>query len=365
MTFATQLSAATRPSSGDAPREPVTAGEAPAAAAVDIVPLPTISVIIPVLNERENIERAYDAVCDVFSRVEDRFAFEIIFTDNHSDDRSFEIITRLGAQDKRVRGVRFTRNFGFHRSVLTGLRLATGDAAVQIDCDLQDPPSVILEFLDRWSEGHDLVIGVRRSRNDGQGHQIARHVFYRVLKSITEDNIQVDSGDFRLLDRSILDQLRALYEASPYLRGLTSLLATNPATVLYDRGERVAGVSKFPLRRLMALAIDALLAHSIAPLRVATYAGLAISLATFLLILFYLAAHFGFGLQWPAGFGTTIVLLLLGISLNSIFLGVIGEYVGRIYSQVRFRPTTVIELAVNVEPRERSVTTGIARPPHA
>ena len=349
MTLAIQRSAA---------RDPVTARKAAAAADVDAAPLPTISVIIPVLNERENIERAYHAICDVFSRVQDRFALEIIFTDNHSGDRSFDIITRLGAQDRRVRGVRFTRNFGFHRSVLTGLRLASGDAAVQIDCDLQDPPSVILEFLDRWSEGNDLVIGVRRTRNDGQGHHLARHLFYRVLKSVTEDNVQVDSGDFRLLDRSILDQLRVLYEAAPYLRGLTSLLATNPAAVPYDRGERVAGISKFPFRRLFAMAIDALLAHSIAPLRLATYAGLAISVATFMLILFYILAHFLFGLEWPPGFGTMIVLLLFGISLNSIFLGIIGEYVGRIYSQVRFRPTTVIEQTVNIEPHERSVVSG-------
>ena len=339
-------------------------GSASPIAVTESSSLPTISVIIPVLNERDNIERAYRAVCDVFARIEGRFALEIIFTDNHSDDRSFEIITGLSALDKRVRGVRFTRNFGFHRAVLTGLRLATGDAAVQIDCDLQDPPAVILDFIARWRDGHDVVIGVRRTRNDGQTHQLARYLFYRVLKSVTEDKLQVDSGDFRLLDRAILDQLRALYEASPYLRGLTSLLATNPATVSYDRGERVAGTSKFPFRRLLAMAIDALLAHSVAPLRVATYAGLAISFATFLLILFYVAGHFLFGLQWPAGFGTTIVLLLLGISLNSIFLGIIGEYVGRIYSQVRFRPTTVVEQAINIEPRERALAVGRPALPH-
>ena len=364
MTFAPKISAAIGQRDGGAAGSLAEPREAAAPVAIGAASMPTISVVIPVLNERENIERAYDAVCAVFAQVRDRYALEIIFTDNHSDDLSFEIITRLGAHDKRVRGVRFTRNFGFHRSVLTGLRLATGDAAVQIDCDLQDPPAVILEFLERWREGHDVVIGIRRSRNDGQAHQFARHLFYRVLKSVTEDNVQVDSGDFRLLDRSILDQLRVLYEASPYLRGLTSLLATNPTVVAYDRGERTAGESKFPLRRLIALAIDALLGHSVAPLRVATYAGLAISVATFLLILFYLGAHFLLGLEWPAGFGTTVVLLLLGISVNSIFLGVIGEYVGRIYSQVRFRPTTVIERAVNIEPSDRSVVFGRPGWPH-
>jgi polyisoprenyl-phosphate glycosyltransferase len=314
--------------------------------------LPTVSVVIPVFNEEENIERAYRAVCEVFDQIKEQFSFEIIFTDNHSTDRSFEIIQRLGRDDPRVRGVRFTRNFGFHRSVLTGLRLATGDAAVQIDCDLQDPPEVIREFIERWTEGYDVVIGIRRTRNDGQAHKLARYLFYRVLKSVTFDNIQADSGDFRLIDRSILDSLRTIHEASPYLRGLTSLLATKLAVVPYDRRERVAGVSKFPLRRLMSMAIDALIAHSLAPLRLATFAGLTISMVTFGLSVAYVLGHLFFGLEWPAGFGTTTVLLLLGISLNAIFLGIIGEYVGRIYNQVRFRPNTVIEHGVNVDLRE-------------
>jgi glycosyltransferase involved in cell wall biosynthesis len=308
-----------------------------------------VSVVIPVFNEEENVEAAYRAVCEVFASVADRYALEIIFTDNHSDDKSFEIISRLAQSDKRVRGIRFTRNFGFHRSVLTGLRLASGDAAIQIDCDLQDPPSVMLEFLDRWLEGHDVVLGVRRTRSDGQAHQMARRSFYRILRAVSQDNIQVDSGDFRLLDGSLLDQLREIHEASPYLRGLTSQLATNPALVLYDRKERQAGQSKFPLRKLIALAVDALLAHSIVPLRLATYAGLVVAGLTFLLSLFYLFGRLWFGLDWPEGFATTTVLLLFGISLNAIFLGIIGEYVGRIYAQVRFRPTTVVEQSINID----------------
>jgi glycosyltransferase involved in cell wall biosynthesis len=309
----------------------------------------TVSVVIPVFNEEENIEAAYHAVCEVFASVADRYILEIIFTDNHSDDKSFEIISRLGQSDKRVRGIRFTRNFGFHRSVLTGLRMSSGDAAIQIDCDLQDPPAVMLEFLDRWRAGHDLVLGVRRTRSDGQAHQMARRHFYRILRAVSQDNIQVDSGDFRLLDRSLLDQLREIHDASPYLRGLTSLLATNPGLVLYDRKERTAGQSKFPLRKLIALAVDALLAHSIVPLRLATYAGLIVACMTFLLSLFYLFSRIWFGLDWPEGFATTTVLLLFGISLNAIFLGIIGEYVGRIYAQVRFRPTTVIEQSTNID----------------
>lgn len=307
-----------------------------------------VSLVVPVFNEEANVEAAYRAIDETFAGVADRYDFEIIFTDNHSTDRTFEIISRLAKQDSRIRSVRFTRNFGFHRSVLTGYRLSRGDAAVQIDCDLQDPPAVVLEFLEAWEKGHDLVFGVRRERNDGQSYQWARRNFYRLLKRVSNDNIQIDSGDFRLLDRSLLDQIAQIHDASPYVRGLTSAISSNQIGVRYDRRPRMAGQSKFPLRRLISLAIDALLAHSIFPLRLATYTGLIISVTMFLFGIFYITAKVALGIDMPAGFATTTTLLLFGISLNAIFLGIIGEYIGRIYDQVRVRPLTVVERSVNM-----------------
>jgi len=268
--------------------------------------------------------------------------------DSHSSDSSFELIKGLSETDPRVRGVRLTRNFGFHRSALTGLRLANGDAAVQLDCDLQDPVSVIVDFLRQWESGHDVVVGVRRTGADRQAHQWARDMFYRLLNSISQDSVHIDSGDFRLLDRSILDELRRMQDASPYLRGLTSSLASNPAIVHYDRTTRQAGRSKFPLSRLIAMAVDGLCAHSIVPLRLATYTGLIVATLAALLSFGYIIARLFMNSQWPAGFATTTVLLLFGISLNAIFLGIIGEYVGRIYNQVRLRPTIVIEQGANI-----------------
>lgn len=307
-----------------------------------------ISIIVPVFNEEENIASAYGAICDVFKRLADRYDLEIIFTDNHSIDRSFDLIRSLAERDPRVRGVRFVRNFGFHRSVLTGYRLAAGEAAVQIDCDLQDPPELLPEFLKLWESGHDLVVGVRRTREDGQAYQWARRLFYRLLTRLSDDHVIVDSGDFRLLDRTILDQLRVIDDKAPFVRGLTSLLATNQIDVPYDRKRREAGESKFPLRKLTSLAIEGVLAHSTVPLRIASYTGLAIAVITFLLSIAYVLGRTVFGIPMPAGFATTTVLLLLGISLNAIFLGIIGEYVGRIYNQIRVRPMTVIETSVNL-----------------
>jgi polyisoprenyl-phosphate glycosyltransferase len=313
-----------------------------------------ISVVIPVYNEEANVVAAYDAVTAVFASIADRYDFEIIFTDNHSSDRTFERIAEIAKSDQRVRAVRFARNFGFQRSVMTGYRLARGDAAIQIDCDLQDPPTIFPEFLTLWTKGHDVVVGIRQIRHENILLQWTRKFYYRLLKKISSDNLMLDSGDFRLVDRSILDQLHRIDDASPYTRGLTSLLASNQIGIPYKRAVREKGKSKFPLVKLIGLAIDGFVAHSTAPLKIASFAGLLIACLTALASLFYLLGRLFFGIEWPEGFATTTILILFGISLNALFLGVIGEYIGRIYDQIRTRPTTVIERSLNMTPSERT-----------
>jgi dolichol-phosphate mannosyltransferase len=309
-----------------------------------------ISIVIPVYNEEANVRSAYDAVARVFDSLRGRYEFEIIFTDNHSLDETFARIAEIARVDPRVRAVRFARNFGFHRSVITGYRLARGDAAIQLDCDLQDPPELFPEFLALWEKGHDVVVGVRRFRDEGRYLQWGRQVYYRLLKKISSDNLMLDSGDFRLVDRSILDQLRRIDDVSPYTRGLTSLLAANQVGVAYDRIARKEGQSKFPLLKLIGLAVDGFIAHSTVPLRMATAAGIVIAILTTAASFFYLIGRLLFGMDWPEGFATTTILILFGISLNAIFLGIIGEYIGRIYEQIRLRPTTVIERSINLSP---------------
>jgi glycosyltransferase involved in cell wall biosynthesis len=311
---------------------------------------PLISVVIPVYNEEANVGTAYRAVAAVFATIADQYDFEIIFTDNHSSDATFERIADVARSDHRVRAVRFARNFGFQRSVMTGYRLARGDAAIQMDCDLQDPPAIFPQFLALWDQGHDVVVGIRRFRDENMLLQWGRKFYYRLLKKISSDNLMLDSGDFRLVDRSILDQLHSIDDASPYTRGLTSLLASNQTGVPYERAVREKGQSKFPLIKLIGLAIDGFVAHSTAPLRMASFTGLLIALVTALASVFYLLGRLLFGTEWPEGFATTTILILFGISLNALFLGVIGEYIGRIYEQVRMRPTTVIERSVNMTP---------------
>jgi dolichol-phosphate mannosyltransferase len=310
--------------------------------------IPLISIIVPAYNEEKNLERTYDELKKVMASLPG-YRFEIVFTDNHSTDGTFAVLKDIAARDPAVRVVRFSRNFGFHRSVLTGYRLAEGAAAIQIDADLQDPPALFVSMLDKWREGHDVVVGIRRSRKENFLLHGLRRAYYRLLIHLDGQHLIADAGDFRLIDRSIILKLRAVEDAHPYLRGLISSLAANQAGIPYDRAERQSGESKFPLSRLVHLALDGIIAHSTLPLRAALYVGLLIAFATMLLAGFYILSRLFFGAEWPPGLATTQVLILFGIGLNGIFLGVIGEYIGRIYDQVRLRPTTVIERALNFD----------------
>jgi glycosyltransferase involved in cell wall biosynthesis len=310
-----------------------------------------VSLILPVHNEEENVLSAYEELCAVFDRI-GKYDIEFVFTDNHSDDGTFRKLEELGKRDPRVKVLRFNRNYGFQRSLLTGYRYASGDAAVQIDCDLQDPPSLIPQFLLLWEQGHDVVVGLRRRRQENFLLVLGRRAFYALLKGISEEKITSDAGDFRLIDRKIVDHLRRTPDLHPYVRGLIASLAANEAGIPYDRSARARGRSKFPLFKLVRFGLDGIISHSILPLRLASYVGLALSLVTFLLSLFYVISGLMFGADWPKGFATTTVLILLGMSLNAIFMGLLGEYISRIYQQVRQRPLTLIERTINIDQRQ-------------
>jgi glycosyltransferase involved in cell wall biosynthesis len=309
---------------------------------------PLISIIVPVYDEEANVVRAYEAIVAELEPRQD-LEFEIIFTDNHSTDSTFERLEQLATRDKRVKVLRFARNFGFNRSILTGYRFARGDAAIQIDCDLEDPPSLFGDFISLWRQGHDVVVGVRASRRESRLMALARTTYYRFLNSISDTPHQIDAGDFRLVDRRILDQLKVIDDAQPYVRGLTSELARNQGAIAYTRNRREFGRSKFPIRQLIKLGLEGVVAHSTVPLRIATYVGIAIALATALVTGLYILGRLISPNPWPAGFATTTVLILFGISLNALFLGIIGEYIARIYQQVRHRPSVIVEKSLNID----------------
>lgn len=305
-----------------------------------------VSILIPAFNEEANVERAYAAITRVFETL-DGYSCELIFTDNHSTDRTFALLAEIARRDRRVRVIRFARNYGYQRSLLVAYQSARGACSIQLDCDLQDPPELIPEMLALWRQGHHVVYGVRRSLADTPTTARLRRGFYRALRALSEDDLPTDAGEFRLVDRRLLDQLRTIRDVSPYLRGLISAMGFSQVGIPYDRAARIAGESKFPLRKMIALAVDGVLNHSLVPLRAASLIGVGVGVMTILLMAGYLVGRVLFGQNWPAGFATTTTLLLLAITLNALFLGVIGEYLGRIFLQLKVAPDPIVEARID------------------
>ena len=305
--------------------------------------LPLISIIIPAFNEEDNVLRCHARLSDALAGLAGRYRFEILFTDNHSTDRTFEQLTELSARDPRVRALRYSRNFGYQRSILTGYLQSRGAAAIQLDCDLQDPPELIGELLAHWERGFKVVYGIRRSRPESPVIHGVRKLFYRLIRMLSEVDLPLDAGDFRLVDRCVIEELGRHADVQPYLRGAIAEAGYAQVGIPYDRAERAAGESKFSLPSLIQLAVDGITNHSVVPLRIASYAGLLISAVTALALVGYIVARFVLGHQWPPGFTTLAVLILLSMSINAIFLGIIGEYLGRIFYQVKKSPHVIVE----------------------
>lgn len=303
---------------------------------------PLISFCIPVYNEEGNIRRLVNRLQATAEANRD-YDFEFVFTDNASEDDTYLLLKAEATSDTRIRVLRFSRNFGFQRSILTNFLNARGEAAMQIDADLQDPPELIGEFLRYWNQGYKVVYGVRRSRPEPWLLAQARKRYYRLVQWLSETDIPRDAGDFRLIDRQIIDQLSLMRDSSPYLRGYIAGLGYPQIGVAYDRDARTAGVSKFRLPALLKLAIDGICSQSTVPLRMITVLGFLICTASLIGILGYMILWLLNYSTLPAGFTTLILLTLLSLGLNAVFIGIIGEYVGRIYDNVRGHPMTIIE----------------------
>lgn len=309
-----------------------------------------VSIVVPVFNEQENIQALHESVTGVMTPLRRHYNYELIFTDNHSTDLSLQILERLANGDSKVRVIRFSKNFGYQRSIWTAYRYARGNAAIQLDCDLQDPPALIPEFLRLWEEGYKVVYGVRKTRGSERFWlQWLRKRFYRLVDYLSEDRLPHDAGDFRLVDRCILEELKRLDDYRPYLRGAIAGMGFKQIGLPYDRNERKRGTTKFKMSQLIALAADGILNHSIVPLRLATYIGIVVTLITLIGMIVIAVGRLVYGQNWPAGFATMTILILIGISLNALFLGIIGEYLGRIYQQVKRRPMTIIERVIPPE----------------
>ena len=308
-----------------------------------------ISIVVPVYNEEANIVPFHEAVVRELAPLAATYDFEFVFTDNHSSDGTFRLLQELAARDKRVRVYRFSRNFGYQRSIMTGYSRAEGDAAIQLDVDLQDPPELIERFLAEWEQGADVVYGIRIKRQESRLINVQRVLFYRLIDRLSEEKIPVDAGDFRLISRRVMELLKSFDDAQPYLRGTIATLGFKQVGIPYSRNARMRGESKFPFSKLVSLAIDGILNHSVVPLRLSTYFGLIVSTLTLLFALGYTVAKLIFSSQWPAGFATLAILSLMSLSINAMLLGIIGEYLGRMYRQMKKQPLTIVEETAGVK----------------
>lgn len=308
---------------------------------------PLISISIPVLNEEGNINQLYQRLCALADQMQSRCNLEFIFSDNHSDDKTWSLLSDLASKDERIKAIRFSKNVGFQRSILANYMHTNGDAVMQIDADLQDPPEMLGAFFEEWRKGNQVVYGIRNKRPENFLLHNFRKFGYWVIDKISEHPIPRDVGDFRLIDRKVVDSLLQIKAANPYLRGMIAGLGFNQTGIRYDRNARIAGESKFNVSRLIRLGLTAVFNHSTVPLRAASFLGLLILLASTLGALYYLVLKLLYP-QLPQGLASIHILVMFGIGLNSFLLGIIGEYLLRIYIVLRAEPIAIVERSLNM-----------------
>lgn len=298
------------------------------------------SIIAPIYNEFENIQMLWERISQVMDSTGE--AWELILVDDGSSDGSTDRIRELAASEARVRPVILARNFGHQIAVTAGLDYARGQAIVVIDADLQDPPEVILELAEKWKEGYEVVYAVRSEREGESWFKLfTASIFYRLIYRITDVKIPLDTGDFRLIDRKVVDVMNSMRERHRFLRGMSAWIGFKQVGVEYKRAARVAGVTKYPFKKMLRLALNAITGFSYFPLQVATYfgfiaAGLAILAIPVVTIMRLVDS------QFFEGQTTTLISVLFLGGVQLISLGILGEYIGRIYDEVKGRPLYVV-----------------------
>ena len=312
-----------------------------------------ISIVTPVFNEEENVQFYFDSINAAIKNLEDKYNFEFIITDNNSSDSTLKLFSDICKKDHRLKIFKLSKNYGYQKSLWTGICQSSGDAVIPIDCDLQDPPELISQFIKHWENNNKIVYGVRKSRKEKflSTRQIVdlpmlRNFFYFIINKISDDKIPKNAGDFMLIDKVIVNHVKNIFDHNIYLRGVIFSLGYKKESIYYDRKIRQKGKTKFHFSKSLKLAIDGIVGLSALPLRIASITGIIISTITMLLSIFFILSKFMFNVTYPAGLTTIIVLILLGISLNALFLGIIGEYISRIYDQQKNRPITIIETRI-------------------
>ncbi|HZZ64883.1 MAG TPA: glycosyltransferase family 2 protein [Candidatus Baltobacteraceae bacterium] len=306
---------------------------------------PVLSVVVPLFNEEGNVAPLLDRLNAILSALPGQPSYEVILVNDGSADGTAQRIRTQMQQRRHIVLVSLSRNFGHQLAATAGLDIARGQAVILMDGDLQDPPELIEQFLERWRAGYDVVYAIRRTRKgESRFKLLTASVFYRLIKRMTNVSIPVDTGDFRLMSRRVVDALRQSRERHRFLRGMVSWTGFNQTGVEYDRDERFSGQTKYPLRKMLKFAIDGITSFSDVPLRFASYLGFTVSTAAFIyaiVIILFKAFRWGTP-EYARGWASTMVVILFLGGVQLIGIGILGEYLGRIYDEVKARPLYLI-----------------------
>ena len=308
-----------------------------------------ISVIVPMYYEEEVAEECYKRLKKVLEGLAEKYEYEIIFINDGSKDKTLNILENIAKKNKNVKIVSFSRNFGHQCAVTAGLKYITGDAIVIIDADLQDPPELIPEMVKLWEDGNDVIYGKRKSRaGESKFKLLTASMFYKTLNALSDVSIPKDTGDFRLVDRKVVEVINSLPEHNKFLRGLFSWVGFKQTPFEYERKERVAGKTKYPLGKMLKLAQDGIFSFSTKPLRIVGTMGIISILISIIILVYSILSYFFNWNDLAAGWTSTMVTMTFLGGMILISLWMIGEYVGRIYDETKRRPEYIIERTFNI-----------------
>jgi dolichol-phosphate mannosyltransferase len=311
-----------------------------------------LSIVIPCYNEEEVLPLLYQRLTAAAATWD--VQYEVILISDGSQDKTWQIMTDIHQTDPRWKMLGLARNFGHQIALWTGLTVASGDVVIVLDADLQDPPEIVPQFLKKWAEGSDVVYGVRQKRKESLLKRTCYFLYYRILATLSEVEIPLDSGDFCLMDRRVVQIISAAQDSRPFIRGLRAWIGFRQDSLTYERGARAAGEAKYTVSKLVKLALDGILSSSIRPLRLATYLGLVVSVFAFFGTVFTLAQRIfaeqfaRVGLRPVPGFATIVISILFLGGVQLLCVGILGEYVGRIYENMKGRPVSTVAKTLGV-----------------
>ncbi len=300
-----------------------------------------ISIVTPFFNEESSVEFYFKNLEETLSKITD-INFEIIAVEDGSSDKTYEILTKIAAQKNNLKIIKLSRNFGKEVALTAGLDNANGDAVIPMDCDLQDSPNVIPKMIKKWQEGYKIVLAQRTNRKDPFLKKITATFFYQLASKVMDKGLPKNVGDFRLLDKVVVQEIRKMREKNRFMRGIFSWVGYETAIVKFERGQRFGGKTKYNYASLIKYALDGIFSFSTFPIRVITYFGLLIAMSSFLYGAVIICAKIFFDKGIPGYSSIMSVVLFLG-GMNFIFIGIIGEYVGRIFNEVKDRPLYIVE----------------------